>query len=162
AQDLAQQGTEKDFIDEPDLTINPRFNLTGAQLSLITQKLAYAGICNHKKANWRRGTAQMLDITHHAVRRNFGPMHNDKEIWLTIKNKDFNKPFRTFLWKALHKNLKISSYWLHIDNYEHRSTCHKCEVLEDLDHIILECDLAGREIVWNTTKNLWLKKHDTW
>ena len=134
----------------------------GAQLSLVTQKLAYAGICNHKKAEWRRGTAQMLDITRYAVHRNFGPMYNNKEIWLTIRNKEFNKPFCTFLWKALHKNHKIGSYWLHIENYEHRGICRNCEVLDDLEHIILECDVAGRETVWNITKNLWLKKHDTW
>ena len=97
AQNLAQQGTKKDLVDEPDLTIDPHFNLTWAQLSLITQKLAYAGICNHKKVEWRRGTSQMLDITWHTAHRNFGPMHDDKEIWLTIKNKDFNKPFRTYL-----------------------------------------------------------------
>jgi hypothetical protein len=162
AQNLAQQGTEKDLVDEPDLTIDPRFNLTGAQLSLITQKLAYAGICNHKRAEWRRGTSQILDITRHAAHRNFGPMHDDKEIWLTIKNKDFNKPFRTFLWKALHKNHKIGTYWLHIDNFEHRSKCHKCDALEDLEHIMLECDIPGRETIWNNTKHLWLKKHDIW
>jgi ribonuclease HI len=162
AQDLAQRGTKKDLVDEPDLSIDPRFNLTGAQLSLITQKLAYAGICDHKRAEWRRGTAQMLDITRHAIHQNFGPVHNDREIWLTIKNKDFNKPFRTFLWKALHKNHKVGSYWLHIDNFEHRSMCRNCETMEDLEHIILECNIPGRKTVWDITKNLWLKKHNTW
>jgi hypothetical protein len=162
AQVLAQQGTKKDLIDKPDLTINLRFNLTGTQLSLITQKLAYVGVCDHKKAKWRCSTAQMLDITRHVAHQNFGPMHEDKEIWLTTKNKDFNKPFHTFLWKALHKNHKIRSYWLHIDNFEHCSKCSKCDTLEDLEHIMLECDIPGRETIWNNTKNLWLKKHNTW
>jgi hypothetical protein len=155
ASDLAKLGTTKDNLDEPDLSIDPRFNLTGAQLSLTTQKLAYIGICKHKSADWRRGTAQMLDITRHAVHQNYGPLHDDKTIWQTIKNKDFNKPYRTFLWKALHKNHKISNYWSHIPNYEHRSTCHKCGTTEDLEHIILKCDIPGQEIVWNLTKSLW-------
>src|SRR5882762_8532523 len=44
ASDLAKLGTMKDNLDEPDLSIDPHFNLTGAQLSLTTQKLAYANI----------------------------------------------------------------------------------------------------------------------
>ena len=67
ASDLALLGTTKENPDEPNLSIDPRFNLTGAQLSLITQKIAYTGICNHKSAEWRRGTAQMLDITRHTI-----------------------------------------------------------------------------------------------
>ena len=61
--DLAMKGTTREIPNEPDLTIDPRFNLTRAQLSLITQKLAYMGICTHKSAKWRRGMSQMLDIT---------------------------------------------------------------------------------------------------
>jgi hypothetical protein len=64
--------------------------------------------------------------------------------------------------RALHKNHKIGDYWSHIPNYEHRSTCHKCRTTEDLEHIILECDIPGREIVWNATKSLWLKKVNRW
>jgi len=79
-----------------------------------------------------------------------------------IKNKDFNKPYRTFLWKALHKNHKIGDYWSYIPNYEHRSMCHKCGTTEELEHIILKCDIPGQEIVWNITKTLWLKKITRW
>jgi len=61
--DLAKIGTTKEDPDEPDLSIDPRFNLTRAQLSLLTQKLVYMGICHNKSTEWRRGTAQMLDIT---------------------------------------------------------------------------------------------------
>jgi hypothetical protein len=159
AADLVKIGTTKENPDEPGLSIDPHFNLTGAQLSLLTQKLAYAGICHHKSTEWRRGTAQMLDITRHAIHRNYGPVHNDKTIWQMIKNKDFNKPYRTFLWKALHKNHKIGDYWSYIPNYEHRSTCHKCGTMEELEHIILKCNIPGQEIVWNITKTLWLKKN---
>ncbi|KIM77600.1 hypothetical protein PILCRDRAFT_76558, partial [Piloderma croceum F 1598] len=162
ASNLAVLGTTRENPDEPDLSIDPRFNLTGTQLSLITQKLAYMGICNHKSAKWRRGTSQMLDITRHAVRQNHGPMHDDKMIWKTVRNKDFNKPYCSFLWKALHKNHKIGAYWSYIPNYEHQSLCHKCGTMEELEHIILECDILGQKIVWNVTKNLWLKKVPRW
>jgi len=61
----------------------------------------------------------MLDITQHVIYRNYRPVHDDKTIWQMIKNKDFNKPYHTFLWKVLHKNHKISDYWSYIPNYEH-------------------------------------------
>ena len=45
---LAEAGTRKEVIDEPDLTIIPKFNITGAQLSQMTQKITYQSICSHK------------------------------------------------------------------------------------------------------------------
>jgi hypothetical protein len=45
AQDLAQQGTKKDLINEPDLTIDPHFNLTGTQLSLVGEYHRYGYSC---------------------------------------------------------------------------------------------------------------------
>src|SRR6202051_2815593 len=49
-----------------------------------------------------------------------------------------------------------------IDNYGHRANCEKCKVTEDLEHILLWCDILGQEIIWKNVKNLWLKKHETW
>ena len=49
AKNLAEQGASKELYDEPNLEINPNFNLTGAQLDTMTQSLAYRGICERKK-----------------------------------------------------------------------------------------------------------------
>ena len=159
---LADQGTQKDQLDEPDLQIDPRFNLTGAQLSALTQRLAYQGICGTKASKWRRGMAQMLDITRYATLAAFDTIPSDAAIWNTTKNKTFSKQFRTFLWKAIHKTQKIGEYWLNITNYEHRSQCGKCGETENLEHILLQCEIPGRAKIWETTKSLWLKKHSKW
>jgi hypothetical protein len=45
---LAEAGTQKEVVDEPNLTIVPKFNITGVQLSVMTQKIAYQSICSHK------------------------------------------------------------------------------------------------------------------
>jgi hypothetical protein len=37
---LAEAGTQKEVLDEPNLTIVPKFNITGVQLSVMTQKVA--------------------------------------------------------------------------------------------------------------------------
>jgi hypothetical protein len=38
----------------------------------------------------------------------------------------------------------------------------KCGTTEDLEHILLQCDILGQEIIWKNVKKLWLKKHETW
>ena len=58
---------EDEIFDEPITEIDPRFNLTGAQLSKMTQMLAYQGICETKKLRYKQGMACMLDITRYAV-----------------------------------------------------------------------------------------------
>ena len=48
AKNLAKIGANKELYDEPQIEINPNFNLTGAQLESMTQALAYKGICESK------------------------------------------------------------------------------------------------------------------
>lgn len=31
-----------------------------------------------------------------------------------------------------------------------------------MEHILTDCPIPGRTIIWNLAQNLWLKKHDTW
>jgi len=102
ALELAKAGTLKEVLDKPDLTIIPKFNITGAQLSKMMQKIAYQGICNHKTDIRWWGTAQMLDIARYEVLQAFQTIPLDSAIWNLSKNKDFSKSFRTFLWKTLH------------------------------------------------------------
>ena len=59
---LAKEGTYKEAYDEPDLSIEPKFNLTGAQLSELSQALAYEGICKQKTIKYKRGLDMVLDI----------------------------------------------------------------------------------------------------
>ena len=54
---LASLATTKNAYDEPDIGIHPKFNPTGAQLSALTQTLAYKGICELKVPKCRQGTA---------------------------------------------------------------------------------------------------------
>jgi exonuclease III len=162
AKNLANLATTKDAYDKPNLGTHPNFNLTGAQLSALTQTLAYRKICDLKAPNYRRGTAQMLAITRHAVKERSGTFPDSHQVWDTTNHKDFSKVFRTFLWKSLHNTHKIGDYWHNIDNYSHRANCQKCGVTEGLEHVLLQCDIPGQKVIWESTRALWLKKHDTW
>ena len=162
AKSLAKQGAAKLVYDEPDLGIHPNFDLTGAQLVTLTQSLAYRGICELKAWGARRGTAKILAITRHAIRDKTGTYPDDCQVWKSTRHQDFSKVFRTFVWKSIHATHQIGNYWDNIDNFSHRAKCEKCQVTKTLEHIILQCDIPGQQIVWKNVKDLWLKKHENW
>ena len=85
---LEAASREDKIFDEPITEINPRFNLTGAQLSKMTQTLAYQGICKIKKLRYKQGMVCMLDITRYAVEEAFGSLPSDEVIWRSIQDKD--------------------------------------------------------------------------
>jgi hypothetical protein len=162
AKELAARGTEKSIYDEPFLEINPKFNLTRAQLASMTQALAYKEICEAKIPRARQKTTQMLAITRYAVMDITSVYPDDNEVWKVTWHQDFSKAYCTIIWKSLHNMHKIGSYWAQIPNFEHREKCMKCGVTEDLEHIILQCDIPGQELVWKNVKSLWQKKHSLW
>jgi len=162
AKNLAKQGATKELYDEPNLEIHPNFDLTGAQLTAMSQSLAYKGICERKKQKARQGTTCNLAITRHAVKEITGHFPDDRDVWKSTRHRDFSKTYRTFIWKSMHNTHKIGDYWTNIDNYGHRANCEKCGTTEDLEHILLRCDILGQGIIWKNVKNLWLKKHETW
>lgn len=159
---LAGIGAEKANPDHLNLEIDPRFDLSGAQLSTTTQSLAYKGIMSSKRTDTRRAALINLDITRYATESAWGKLPTDTNIWKSLRHPDFNRTVRAFLWKAIHNAHRIGDFWQHIPNYEQRGTCHACEMPETMTHVLTECDIPGREHVWRLAKSLWLKKNDTW
>ena len=149
---------DDEIFDEPIADIDPRFNLTGVQLSKMTQTLAYQGICETKKLRYRQGMTCMLDITRYAAEDAFGSLPSDEVIWKSIQDKDISRSCRTFLWKALCNAHKVGSYWERKMNHEHRSLCHNCKETDDLEHIMLTCHHSGQKTIWELAKELWKMK----
>jgi hypothetical protein len=96
------------------------------------------------------------------IRNITGHLPNDREAWKSTRHRDFSKTFCTFIWKSLHNAHKIGSCWTNIDGYDHRANCEKCEKTEDLEHILLQCDIPGQRTVWDAVQRLWRTKHNTW
>ena len=154
-----EAASHKDKIfDELITEIDPRFNLTGAQLSKMTQMLAYQGICETKILRYKQGMACMLDITRYVGEEAFGSLPSNEAIWWSIQDKDIPRSCWTFLWKALHNAHKVGSYWERITSHEHRSLCHECGGTDDLEHIMLTCTHSGQEKVWELAEELWNTK----
>lgn len=159
---LAGRGAEKDTPDGMDLTIKEEFNITGAQLSTLTQALAYKALMERKDKPNRHGTTEVLDITRHATKENFGFTPNDERIWKSTTNKDIRRPIRTYLWKLLHRAYKIGRYWRNIPEWEHREKCQVCGEEESMEHILLKCEEPGRKLVWELAEKLWKMKNNSW
>jgi len=156
---LANAGEQCDALD---LNPNRHFNLTGAQLSLISQATAYRGLRERGQVASRLSTIINLDITRHAVNDLTGHMPTDAQMWHSIRSKDITRTIRVFLWKVLHKTQKCGDYWLNIPTFEHRGTCFECGVEDSITHILTECSTPGQSEIWNLAKKVWLKKHDSW
>ena len=155
---LEAASREDEIFDKPITEIDPMFNLTGAQLSKMTQMLAYQGICETKKLRYKQGMACMLDITRYAVEEAFRSLPSNEAIWRSIQDKDIPRSCQTFLWKALHNAHKVGSYWERITGHEHRSLCHECGGIDDLEHIMLTCTHSGQKKVWELAEELWKTK----
>ncbi|KAJ7653868.1 hypothetical protein B0H17DRAFT_1146929 [Mycena rosella] len=67
-----------------------------------------------------------------------------------------------FLWKNLHNAHRVGSYWTHIPECEDRAMCSNCEVLEDMEHVLVNCECPGQKLIWEAAKSLWLEKQPRW
>ncbi|KZP11171.1 ribonuclease H-like protein [Athelia psychrophila] len=166
---LAGAGALMNTFSELDLRIKNKFNLTGAQLSKMTQAIAYQGIKElQSPPEPRKGTVTMLDITRYAVEENFGHAPLDEAIWRAIQNSDLTRSIRSFLWRATHNSHKIGEYWGKCPGLEQRGWCYGCTqeegstVTESMDHILLKCQEPGREIIWDLAERLWRMKMPGW
>ncbi|KAJ7691459.1 hypothetical protein B0H17DRAFT_1063200, partial [Mycena rosella] len=57
---------------------------------------------------------------------------------------------------------RVGSYWTHIPECGDRAICGGCEVLEDMNHILTECECPGQELIWEAARSLWLEKQPRW
>lgn len=91
-----------------------------------------------------------------------GILHTDKDIWESFRNKDMSRQQRALYYKNAHDAHKIGEYWKNIPNYEWRQDCPHCETQESKDHIYIECDAPGREIIWQLAEKLLRMKTPNW
>jgi ribonuclease HI len=159
---LAKQGVNKQAYDQINLDINPKFNLTGAQLSCLSQATAYQGILGMANPVVRCTTTINLDITRYAVQASTGHLPTDAMIWYSIRTKDISRTIRVFLWKLLHGTHKCGEYWNNIPNFEHRAICQICGMEDSMSHILTECTAPGQREIWALAKNVWMQKHKFW
>ncbi|KAJ7690494.1 hypothetical protein B0H17DRAFT_936010 [Mycena rosella] len=161
---LAKRAAKAPIDAEWDLTLPPNTTLRGLSLQGNRQKTFYRSIREEKTKNVspRASTRKKLEAVRMAVIDAFGRHVSDADIWRAASVKDFLPRTAQFLWKGLHNAHRNGTYWTHIPECEDRAMCKECEVLEDLEHILVDCKSPGREIVWKAAKALWLEKETQW
>ncbi|EPS99239.1 hypothetical protein FOMPIDRAFT_54138 [Fomitopsis schrenkii] len=147
--------------NHPDLTIEPRFNLTGAELTHLTQALAYKGIQERQKVAQRPTSARNMERLR-GLQAAQGSAKTEAQIWKSLYHKDIKRKISDFMWRALHGALKIGPFWTKVAGLEHRAECPKCETSETLEHIVSECNAQGQSVVWEDAQRLWEKTGLPW
>ncbi|KAF8150962.1 hypothetical protein B0H34DRAFT_621600, partial [Crassisporium funariophilum] len=128
------------------LSIDNKFNISGARLINMTQALHYRGIMDTNQLKSSERTTAISELT------GTSPSHD--QIWKSIRNKDITPKIRNYMWKTLHNAHKVGPYWRNIPTLEHRANCHVCHTDETMHHILTECKASGQEIIWTLAKSL--------
>lgn len=159
---LASAGALREVADEIDLTVPVNFRTPGAQVSALSQSLAYKGIRERQRRPQREATTRMIGEVQRAVETNFSVLPRSEAIWRAISKKTVSRSIRVFLWKTLHGAHKIGGFWKHIEGHEDRQRCGACGVEDTLDHILFQCRAPGSSVIWKAARDLWRKRRQEW
>ena len=163
---MAARGSNLPLLDlAPDLTVSPTFNLSGAKLATMTQALAYAGIRKRAIRPAQATTVANLEAIRDQVQLHLSRRSpTDASIWSSVQKPEFRKSVSDFLWKSIYGAQKIGKFWRNVSDQEQKGECPVCRgnLTEDMAHILLECEVPGREMLWDLCQQLWAKKHERW
>ncbi|KAJ7735348.1 hypothetical protein B0H16DRAFT_1327117 [Mycena metata] len=161
AEELARTAITDGTAMPPPPNNNSVPAVRGAKLSSMTQKLAYQSIRARKKTPIRKGTGEVMALVQDAVKVTNGRTPQESSVWKSVRHKDFTRQFRNFLWRAIHRSIRVGHYWAHIPGYEDRAVCKHCDEEESLQHILVECKRTGQALVWDLASDLWVMRTGT-
>ncbi|KAJ7114990.1 hypothetical protein C8R44DRAFT_582158, partial [Mycena epipterygia] len=111
----------------------------------------------------RKYTFTNLDRIRCSVQEISNYTPTDENIWKSIRSVTLQRLTREFLWKCIHNTFRVGDFWTHISLFIKLSgQCHSCYVPETLEHIAMDCNAPGQQLIWNLTQQLWSKKYVQW
>ncbi|KZW00482.1 hypothetical protein EXIGLDRAFT_795979 [Exidia glandulosa HHB12029] len=164
----ARRAAKKDEPQMNDLRGPQDFDIPGIPLHALKQRTAYQHIRDAKAAATmpRRPTTTNLDRVRESVAETRAKKPTDQAIWRALMQRPFSTEVRVFLWRCLHEGHKTGEYFTRMKKEEHqlRGYCTICgdQVVDSLEHILLECNDPAREQVWELAKAFWAHKHGKW
>ncbi|KAK0470098.1 uncharacterized protein EV420DRAFT_1616459 [Desarmillaria tabescens] len=149
-----------------DAEIDHEFDVDGARLSTLTQSQAYKLLCMLADVEERPSARVIKERILATIKEVNGVEPAPSRIWKSIRHKDVSRPIRGFLWaawKALQNTFKIGTFWEHLGpQYSKRGECPHCKVTESMEHILIECNIEGRAMLWKLAQDLWGRKGLRW
>ncbi|KAH9849295.1 hypothetical protein C2E23DRAFT_870812 [Lenzites betulinus] len=164
---LAGEGAAKEQGDEMSLEVPRELRVTGVKLQAITQKLAYRAIreAKAKKTPPRKATENTMGRILEEAGTAYEAKLKPQMMWTSLKNKNMTKECRQFWWKTLHDAFMVGRHWLRPSMPEplkERATCKRCGVIETMEHILIECEEAGRREIWEEAERTWERTGKAW
>ncbi|EEB96958.1 hypothetical protein MPER_03816, partial [Moniliophthora perniciosa FA553] len=167
ASELANNSQTTDNQQPIPLNIPAQYKLTGFKLSKMTQKSAYKALREIKMKSYQRRsrTAGNLDGIRATIKQNFGFSPSDRTIWKTLRNKDFTREVRYFLWMLLHDAYMTGKNWQrpgYRPELQARAHCSHDNALDSMEHILTQCACNGQGRVWELAGKIWERKGYVW
>ena len=146
---------------ETSLARNPAFDVAGARMTRLTQKLAYQGILDHATPAQRPSTGRTVERVQTHL-NNVGIWPSQSEFWRSLRHKDIRRHIASFLWKVAHNAFKTGNFWLQVAGREDRARCQLCGATESIEHILTVCRAEETTTIWHCAKILWEAKGREW
>lgn len=167
ADKLASEGASKPAGDGVNLDVPHALVVSGASLSAMTQRIAYRAIRKLKDARTteRRSTEENLELAKNDIRDACKREVKTKTVWRDMRGKHITRECGQFLWKTMHDAFMVGRHWRRpnmSDELRAREECKKCGVTESMEHILLECETAGCNQVWECLEQVWKRARLPW
>ncbi|TFK78766.1 hypothetical protein K466DRAFT_612674 [Polyporus arcularius HHB13444] len=164
---LAALGAAKSQGDPLSLLTPPPFQVSGAKLQALTQKLAYRAIraLEDAKTEPRPRAEANLDRISSGIEAAYGTKVKDSSIWSSFRARHVARKAGQFMWMATHDGYMLGTHWLRpkmSPELQLRAICKICGEREDMTHIIFECRACGQETIWSLLKTVWELTNYKW
>ena len=136
--------------------------MQGAKIRTIDQKTAYQGIREKRPRPQRPDAIEYTTATKNAIEESNGTRETTATIWNSLRRPVLRPRVQQFLYKTIHKAYMIGDRWSDVRGHEQRQLCRTCNRTESMQHILLECTINARTIVWEKAKELWPQEWQRW
>ncbi|EIW51318.1 RnaseH-domain-containing protein, partial [Trametes versicolor FP-101664 SS1] len=88
-----------------------RYNVRGAALLYLTQRLAYQGVREWNTLKGRVATTRTILCVQADMEHVTTVLPGESAIWCLLRKDPVSKKTRDFMWRALHDSHRVGKYW---------------------------------------------------
>ncbi|KAN0128267.1 hypothetical protein V8E53_013936, partial [Lactarius tabidus] len=135
----------------------------GAKLAKITQVIMYRGIQERQKATPHGSMESNVDSVWVSIKAYTGSEETNETIWESIRKCTIYLHVQQFLYSCpIHNTPMIGEVWFRIEGFQRRGLCTLCGATENMEHILLLCNVGMATDIWGFAKKLWPHENIKW